>query len=132
MSSLLEELKHIKLSLPEIECYVPEWERNVTLRGFTVREGRALRKLQGGDNEAFAIKAVAYSIADGDERPLANPEGEALIESLSELSVRKLMEAFGKITQTDLESGVKNSEPRAAANGSSTDSPSPSAEQLPN
>lgn len=125
--SLLDELKKLKPQLPETECFIPEFGRSVTLRGFTVLEGRKLRQGVGedADNEALAIKTIAHAIADGDKRPLSNADGVALIESLSELTVRKLMAAFGRIsTVEDLEGNA------GAPNGaSSTDLPSPSGAQ---
>lgn len=130
--SLLDELKKLKPDLPETECFIPEWNRSMKLRGFTVLEGRQLRQGLGkdADNEALAIKTIAHAIADGDKRPLANPDGIALIENLSELTVRKLMTAFGRISTAEDAEG--NSEPRAANGSSSSDLPSPSAGQLPN
>ena len=131
--NLLEQLKALKPKLPETECSVPEWGRSVVLRGFTVIEGRKLRQSANkngeDDNEALAIKTIAHAIADGDERPLANKQGVELIESLSELTVRRLMAAYGRISLVSDVEG--NSEPRADGASSSTDSPSPSAEPSP-
>lgn len=129
MSDLLKELQKLKPQLPQTECFVPEWNRAIVLRGFTVLEGRQLRQGMGEDadnNEVLAIKTIAHAVSDGDKRPLANPDGVALIESLSELTVRKLMMAFGRISMAeDLEG---NSEPGAANGSSSSDLPSPSDE----
>lgn len=134
--NLLEELKALKPKLPETECFVVEWNRSVTIRSFTVLEGRKLRqsmsKSKDGEdgeddkkNEELYIKTIAHAIADGDERPLANKQGIEMIESLSELTVRRLMAAYMRITIVQDVEG--NSEPRADGASSSTDSPSPSA-----
>jgi hypothetical protein len=130
--SLLDELKALTPQLPETECFIPEWGRAVTLRGFTVLEGRKLRQDAGKagadpDNEALAIKTIAHAIADGATRPLANKDGVALIEGLSELTVRKLLAAFGRISLDEDAEG--NSLRRADGNSGSTESRSPSAGQ---
>jgi hypothetical protein len=132
--SLLDELKKLKPELPETECFVPEWNRAIKLRGFTVLEGRKLRQGLSGDseqdNEKLAMKTIAHAVAYGDERPLANKDGIELIEGLSELTVRKLMMAFARVSTG--EDAEKNSGPTVVENGSSTDSLSPSAEPSAN
>lgn len=136
MSDLLKQLQKLKPKLPETKCFVPEWDRHVTLRGFSVAEGRALRKelSKAGENpdanEANTIKLIAHSVCDGTNRPLANEDGIALIETLSELTVRRLAETYVRISTGENPEG--NSEPRADGVNSSSDLPSPSAGQLVN
>jgi len=118
MSTLLDELKKIKVLLPEAECFVPEWDRSITMRGFTVADGRKLRdgevKAKDGtlkDPDSFAYKTIAHSIVDGVDRPLANPDGVALISSLSEATAGKMIRAINVLAGgEDLE---KNSGPTA-------------------
>lgn len=129
VNSFLAELKKIKPQLPEVECFVPEWNRTVTLRGFTVAEGRKLRQQMSGQNSAEASEAdmllmIAHSICHEDSRPLGNPEGFALIEQLSELTVRRLATAYVKISTGDDPMG--NSEPRVDGLSGSTVLPSDS------
>lgn len=136
MSNLLQELKKLSPILPEAECFVPEWNRTVKLRGFTVSEGRALRKTEAknkqgeiADQDSFMIKMIANSIVDGDERPLANKDGIALVEALSEASAGRLIRAInGLSVGVDLE---KNS--ATTGNGdASSELPVEAADQLPN
>jgi hypothetical protein len=125
----LAELKKLKPKLPEEECYVPEWDRKVTLRGFTVGEGRKIRQQLSKREDAEAsetdmLMMIAHSIVHEDVRPLANSEGVALLEQLSELTVRRLAQTYMKVsTGEDVEG---NSEPRVVSGNSSTDLPSPS------
>lgn len=130
MSKLLEELKKIKVTLPEGECFVPEWDRAIRLRGFTVAEGRKLRageaKNKDGqlaDADSFAYKTIAHSIVDGEERPLASKDGVALIEGLSEATCGRLIRAINRLAGGD--GTEKNSE--ATGNGAvSSDLPASS------
>lgn len=134
MSNLLTELKKLKPKLPEVECFVPEWGRTLKLRALTVKEGRALRagEFKPGtsdllDVERFRVKGAAYAIVDDHgDRPLANDDGIALIESLSEDSLTALITAYGKLSADP--DAAKKSE--ATGNGAlSSDSPVAAAEQ---
>ena len=62
------------------------------------------------------------------DRYLNNDEGRALLETLSERTVLGLITTYNKMARDVEEAAEGNSEPRAASNGSSTDSLSPSAE----
>ena len=130
--SLLDELRALKPKLPQIKAQVPEWEREVTLQGLTVRQ---VRELQEGlrteknprDADTFAIRALANAIVDEDgNRALANDEGIALIETLSGVTVNRLMERYSEMNKVATLEG--NSGPRTDGEDLSSDSPSPSAE----
>lgn len=134
MSNLLKELQKLKPKLPEAEFPVPEWKRSVTLRGFSLREGRALRKKEGSesDDERMMLRTLAHAIVDGDDRPLANEDGMELLDTLSAKTLQEMGQAFMKLSGAAGEDAEKNLEPRAGASGSSTDLPSRSAEPLLN
>ena len=135
MSKLLDDLKKIKVSLPETKFFIPELNREVVLRGFSVADGRNLREGEAKkdgiivDPDGFAYKTIAHSIVDGTERPCANLDGVALIKSLSEATVGKMIRAINILAGgEDLE---KNS--AATANGvSSSGLPATSGARLPN
>jgi hypothetical protein len=140
--SLLEQLQALKPKLPETTFYVPEFGKTITLRGFTVREGRALRERLEAEGKAnpekadiAAIHALAQSVValEGKEdknnpRPLANPQGVELIESLSEKTVRAMMVAYNRVTLIGVTDIEGNSGPREGEDGSSSSSRSPSDE----
>lgn len=132
-SNLLKELKKLKPKFPEVEFHVPEWDRTVMLRSFSLREGRALRPPPNGaeevDNEKAMLQTLAHAIVDGDERPLANDEGIALLDELSAKTVNEMGNAFMKLNGGTDQEG--NSEPRADGAGSSSGLPSLSAEPSP-
>lgn len=125
MSNLLKELQKLKPNFPEAEFPVPEWGRAVTLRGFSLREGRALRKTDGGgDDERMMLRTLAHAIVDGDERPLANEEGMELLDTLSAKTLQEMGQAFMKLSGAAGEDVEGNSAARAEDAGSSSDSPS--------
>jgi hypothetical protein len=144
--SLLEQLQALRPKLPETTFYVPEFDKTLTLRGFTVREGRALRErlqAEGKNDPEKADIAVIYALAqsvvaiDGKEdknhpRPLANEQGVELIESLSEKTVRSMMVAYNRVTLIGAADIEGNSGPRAGGDGSYSSSRSPSAEPSTN
>jgi hypothetical protein len=125
MSSLLKDLQKLKPRFPEIEYYVPEWDRKVTLRGFSLREGRDLRQGNGeADDERLMLKTLAHAIVDKEERPLANDEGIALLDTLSAKTLQEMGAAFMRLS-----GGGEDTEGNSAAmagDGSSSVSPSPS------
>lgn len=119
MSNLLQELGAASATFPELTCFVPEWGRSVTLRGFSVLEARELRRKEPknkegeiADADRFTMKCIAHSIVDGNERPLANDQGLALVEALSEGSAMKL---WTKVN--DLRLGVLEKNSATTGNG---------------
>ena len=133
MSNLLQQLQKLKPKLPETEFYVPEWDRMLTLRGFSLREGRELNKQRESmDDDAIMLRILAHAIVDRGERPLANDEGIALLESLSAGTLTAMGNAFQEMTGT-VKAAEKNSDrPTAGSDGSSFASPRSSAGPLPN
>lgn len=132
MSDLLKQLQKLKPTFPEAEFRVPEWARSVTLRGFSLREGRQLRPTNGADdtdNERAMLRTLAHAIVDGDDRPLANEDGIALLETLSAKTIQEMGQAFMALSGVGDQEG--NSPARAGAVGSSSDSPSLLAEPSP-
>jgi|SRR5688572_7553295 len=128
MSDLLKELRKIKPKFPETEFHVAEWGRSVTLRGFSLREGRDLRSVNGeADDEKLMLRTLAHAIVDGDDRPLASEEGVGLLETLSAKTIQEMGQAFMRLNGAG-EDAEGNSGARAAGAGSSSVSPSLSAE----
>lgn len=132
--SLLTELKRLKPKFPETDCYIPEWDRTIILRSLSVRESRDLRAESKGEaseaeNERLMIRTLAHAIVDGEKRPLANADGEALIDSLSAKTVQSMLRSWMELTgiKEDLEKNLAQ-----AGDGSSLNSPAISTGQLPN
>jgi hypothetical protein len=122
MSNLLKDLQKLKPRFPEAQFHVPEWDRPVTLRGFSLREGRELRKGNGeADDERLMLRTLAHAIVDGGDRPLANDDGIALLEGLSAKTVQDMGAAFMKLNGVG-EDAEGNSAATAASAGSSTGS----------
>lgn len=127
MSNLLKDLQKLKPKFPEATVYVPEWDREVTLRSFSLLEGRLLRAADTeADNEQLMLRTLAHAIADGEARPLANPEGIALLDTLSARTIEDMGKVLMKLNGAG-QDAEGNSAARAVADGSSSDSPSPSA-----
>lgn len=125
MSNLLKELQKLKAKLPETEFYVSEWDCSIILRGFSLREARALRKPEGETDveDRSTLRMLAHAIVDGDDRPLANDAGMDLLDMLSAKTLGEMSLIVGKLNGVG-EDVEKNLEARADASSSSTDSPS--------
>lgn len=153
MPTLVEFLSQHTVTLPEEVVNVPEWERDVTLRGFSSRErdafeedslrranaksgnGSAKRASQAvqqvqADLTNFRARLVSRHIVEDGVRVLATKQGEEMLGDQPASVLDRLFTVAQRLsgfTAADIETLVGNSE-ATAAESSSSSSPDPSAE----
>lgn len=152
---LLDYLSTATAHFPEETVSVPEWGRDVTLRGFSSRERDAFeednlrranakaRALNGSGKKPAAMQAdltnfrarlVARSIVEDGMRTCANPQAEELLGSQPASVIDPLFAVAQRLsgfTAADVEELAGNFE-ATAGEGSSSDSPDTSAGPSPN
>ena len=151
--NLLEFLTQHAVTLPEEVVHIPEWDRDVTLRGFSSRErdafeedslrranakagngsgaaprrgGQAQQQIQA-DLSNFRARLVARHIVEDGVRILANKQGEELLGNQAASVLDRLFTVAQRLsgfTAADIETLVGNSE-TTDAEGSSSSSPEP-------
>jgi hypothetical protein len=143
--SLLSYLRSHPVNLPEETVHVPEWGRDVVLRGLSSRErdlfeeenlrraqaktgnGATKRKGATPDLEAdltnFRARLVALHIVEGGARILANKKGEDLLGEQSGAVLDRLFNIARRLsgfTTEDIDELVGNSNATGADDSSSS------------